>query len=66
MKVENKMLSDKLESKTNKDVVVVTESQTSNMEVDNTQDENIQQIQVLNQMSRRGFKRNSPQRSPSE
>ena len=38
------MLSDKLESKTNKDVIVVTESQTSNMEVDNSQDENIQQI----------------------
>ena len=44
LKIENKKLSDKLGSKTNKDVIVVTESQTSNMEVDNSQDENIQQI----------------------
>ena len=44
LKIENKKLCDKFESKTNKDVIVVTESQTSNMEVDNSQDENIQQI----------------------
>ena len=64
LKLENRRLNEKLNERKNKDAKVVTESQTSNMDVDNTQDDKIQQLEVLKRMKQSGFNRSSPQNSP--